>query len=230
MRTVENRRIITTPNSVVKYAHDDDTGRDYAFLHLREPHAMGEDYTEAVVALLEHLDVTEYCRIGGMYDSVPHTRPLLVTGTFRGSQAERVGGLVSSRGSSYQGPTSIVNLVNDMLAELDVETCSLMVHLPQYARLNEDHLGAYRLVEVLCALFALPGSLADAGRGQEQYKSISRMVKSSPEVGGVITRLEAEYDRMQASGEPEEPVTLPPDIENFLREIGGKLEERQDDE
>ena len=81
MRIVDGRRVFTTPNSIVHYAQDADTERDYLFLHLREPHAVGEDYAEAIVDLATYFNVTEYCRIGGMYDSVPHTRPLLVTGT-----------------------------------------------------------------------------------------------------------------------------------------------------
>ncbi len=109
MRMVAGRRVFTTPNTIVHHAHDDDTDRDFIFVHVREPHAMGEDYADAIVNLLKHFDVTEHCRIGGMYDSVPHTRPLLVTGTLEDEQAEKAKGLVSPRRSTYQGPTSIVN-------------------------------------------------------------------------------------------------------------------------
>ena len=65
-----------------------------------------------------------------MYDSVPHTRPLLVTGTVNEDHAERAKGLISTRQNTYQGPTSIVNLVNETLVESDVDTAGLMVHLP----------------------------------------------------------------------------------------------------
>jgi hypothetical protein len=231
-RIIEGRRTLTLPNSVVNYAHDNETERDYIFMHLREPHAMGEDYTDAVVALLRHFDVTEYCRIGGMYDSVPHTRPLMVTGTLSDEQAQRARGLVSPRRNTYQGPTSIVNLVNEALSEAKVSTTSLMVHLPQYVQLEEDYMGASRLMEVLCAVYGFPKSLVDPLRGQQQYLDISRAVENNLEVKGLISQLEVYYDRVMAVQEPEEQAgPLAPNVERFLREMGERLErDKQDDQ
>lgn len=231
-RIIEGRRTLTLPNSVVNYAHDSQTERDYIFMHLREPHAMGEDYTDAVVALLRHFDVTEYCRIGGMYDSVPHTRPLMVTGTLNDEQAQRARGLISPRRNTYQGPTSIVNLVNEALNEASIPTTSLMVHLPQYVQLEEDYMGANRLMEVLCAVYGFPKSLVDPLRGQQQYLDISRAVENNPEVRGLISQLEVYYDRVMAQPEPEEQAgPLAPNVERFLREMGERLErDKQDDQ
>ena len=230
VRLVEGSRVLTTPNSIVNYAHGSENGRDHLLLHLREPHAMSEDYTDSIVTLLRHFDVTEYCRVGGMYDSVPHTRPLLVTGSLSEAQVKRTEGLFSPRKSTYEGPTSIVNLVNEQLEDSGIGTATLMVHLPSYAQLDEDHLGAFRLSQVLCAAYGFPASLADPERGQEQYNGITRMVENNPEVNSVIERLEVEYDRLQASLEPEEKVPLPPELEKFLREVGGRLEDAQEDE
>ena len=224
MRVVGGRRVFTTPNSVVHYAHDDQADRDFLFVHLREPHAMGEDYTDAVVTLLRHFDVTEYCRIGGMYDSVPHTRPLLVTGTLNDEQNEKAKGLVSRRRNTYQGPTSIVNLVTEALNQMEVVNTSLMVHLPQYVQLDEDHMGASRLMEVLCAVYGLPASLADPKRGQQQYLDISRAVENNPEVKNLITQLETYYDRVLAGADIEEDVSFAPDVERFLSEMGERLD------
>ena len=86
IRMIEGERVFSTPNSIVNYAKDSHTERDYLFLHLREPHAFGEDYAEAIVELAEHFNVTEYCRIGGMYDSVPHTREPRITFTATGKK------------------------------------------------------------------------------------------------------------------------------------------------
>ena len=112
-RVVNGKRVLTKPNTIARYARDEETGRDYLFLHLREPHMFGEDYTDAVVKLLQHYNVVEYCRIGSMWDSVPHTRPLMVTGTLNELYEGRTRHLVSVRRNTYEGPTSIVNLVGD---------------------------------------------------------------------------------------------------------------------
>ena len=230
MRSTERGRSLTIPNTVAHGAHDPETDRDYIFLHLREPHSMAEDYTEAVTALLRHFDVTEYCRIGGMYDSVPHTRPLLVTASLSDDQRERTEGLVSPRRSTYQGPTSIVNLVTEALTELEIKTTSLMVHAPQYAQLDEDHMGAFRLMEVLCAMYGFPTALADSSRGERQYQDLSRVVENNPEAKALVRQLEAEYDRAQTVAEPEEQFSLSPEVEKFLGDMGERLDWDGDDD
>ena len=136
MRLVNGKRTFTKPNTIAHYAHDDYTDRDYLFIHVREPHNFGEDYTEAIVELLKFCNVTEYCRIGGMYDSVPHTRPILVTGSMKDDQEQKAAGKLNPRRSTYQGPTSIVNQVNEDLSGLGVANTTLMAHLPQYVQLK----------------------------------------------------------------------------------------------
>ena len=231
MRTVQGRRVFTTPNTVVHYAHAGEY--DYLFLHIREPHAMGEDYCDAIVDLLRHFGVSEYCRIGGMYDSVPHTRPVLITGSLTPAQERRASGLISARGSGYQGPTSIVNLVHESLVRQETPSVSLMAHLPQYVQLDEDHMGAARLMSVLCSMYGFPQSLADPTRGEQQYGEINRAVQNNSEVRSLIQQLETYYDRTHAAPpepEEEEPISLSPGVAQFLHEVGERLEDPTDED
>ena len=231
MRTVQGRRVFTTPNTIVHYARAED--RDYLFLHIREPHNLGEDYTDSIVQLLRHFGVSEYCRIGGMYDSVPHTRPVLITGSLTPEQERRARGLVSMRGSTYQGPTSIVNLVHESLVQAETVSVSLMAHLPQYVQLDEDHMGASRLMSALCAMYDLPQSLADPARGERQYGEINRAVQNNPEVQSLIRQLETYYDRSYAEAEAqeeEETLALSPEVSQFLYEVGERLDGPEDEE
>ena len=232
MRIVDGRRRLSTPNTVVRFAK---TGgdRDFLFLHLREPHAMAEDYTDSIVELLSYFGVKEYCRIGGMFDTQPHTRPLVVTGTLSDDHSERVKGLVSARAGKYQGPTSIVNLVTESLQDEDVVNSSLMVHIPQYVQLEEDHMGAARLVEVLCAMYGFPDALADTTRGRLQYQEIEKAVENNPQVARFVKQLEAEYDRVRAEptgGEPADGAELAPEVEDFLRQMGQRLDDGAGDQ
>jgi hypothetical protein len=226
MRIVDDRRVLVIPNSNVHYAHNDESGKDYLFLHLREPQSMAEDYTDAVVSLLRLFDVTEYCRIGGMFDSVPHTRPLLVTGTLSEPQADGAKGLVSTQGRPYQGSTSIVNLVSESLT--DIQNSSLMVHLPHYAQLDRDHMGAFRLMEALCALYGFPDSLADPKPGNRQYEYIDQLIQNNSEVLNVLKQMESDYDQKQVGGQPQDEPAMSPDVEKFLREMSQRLADSQD--
>ena len=70
--------------------------------------------------------------MGSMYDIVPHTRPLLVTG---GAPQKKIADYLLKTGvqtSNYQGPTTITYLVTQKAAELGIESMNLIVHLPQY--------------------------------------------------------------------------------------------------
>ena len=244
---MNGKRTFTKPNTIAHYAHDDYTDRDYLFIHVREPHNFGEDYTEAIVELLKFCNVTEYCRIGGMYDSVPHTRPLLVTGSMKDDQEQKAAGKLNPRRSTYQGPTSIVNQVNEDLSGLGVTNTTLMAHLPQYVQLDEDHLGAARLLEVLCSVYGFPSELADMAQGEQQYKEIDKAIDYGGEVGTLIKQLETYYDRVlsrpedksdsalpgsSSSSSPksteDEDINLSPDVEDFLNEMGERFENNAD--
>ena len=225
------RRTFTVPNTVVNYADDEALGRSFVFLHIREPHARGEDYADGIAELLSRLQVTEYCRIGGMYDSVPHTRPLIVTGTLMEDQYELAGPLVTSRSSNYQGPTSIVNLVAEEMRSRGSAVTSLMVHVPQYARLEDDRLGAARLLQCLCAIHGLPAELADTSRGERQYREIGRAVEGNAEVRTLISQLEVFYDRTHGARAAEAPdaVELSPEVTKFLDQLGSRFDESEGD-
>ena len=89
VRNMEGKRSLTIPNSIINYAIRDD-GPDLLFFHILEPQSFGEDYTDAILEVLDSLKITRYIRIGGMYDAVPHTRPILVTGSAQGSVKDKL--------------------------------------------------------------------------------------------------------------------------------------------
>ena len=230
-RQEKGRKVFDIPNCLINHAKDSENDIDYLFLHLMEPHNNSEEFCESIVDFLKMLKVKEYCRIGGFYDSVPHSRPLIVTGSLTDQQIQKTNGLVSQNTSEYQGPTSIVNLVAQELEKVnDIEVTSLMVHLPQYVQFEQDHLGTFRLCQVLCKMFDLKYDLSDEHKGQEQYKYIEQLIENNPNASkDIITKLEKQYD-----GKYDEDLDtdftindlpLLPDIEKFLREVGNRLDE-----
>ena len=222
MRLVEGRREVTIPNSVINYAQTPD-GPDFLFFHLLEPHAFGEDYADSVLEVFKHLGIGRYCRLGAMYDVVPHTRPLLVTGDTGGVPIKENKGNLRRRPSKYQGPTSIMNLVSDGVPKLDLEldTMNFMVHLPQYLQLEEDHLGAARLLEVLSSVYDLPPELPPTKKGQQQYKELDQAVERNPELKALIQRMESQYDAQEVEEEEETSPhpSFSPEVERFLEEM-----------
>ena len=224
-----NKRILSVPNTIIRHAYDVENDRSMLFLHIREPHMAGEDYASSISKLLTHFNVKEYCRIGGMYDSVPHSRKLVVTGSLSEEQYVLADDLITSRSSKYTGPTSIVNLVSDHMVEQDCNVTSLMVHMPQYAKLDTDQMGVSRLLECICAIYNIDNSIAENSLGESQYKEIDKAVAGNSEIQLLIKQLEAYYDRSHdASGEISDTKesNLSPEIESFLNEMGEQFNQK----
>jgi hypothetical protein len=235
IRMVKGNREVKIPNSVVRYAQTEN-GPDYLFLHLLEPHSNGEDYTDSILEVIRYFGVKRYCRVGAMYDAVPHTRPLLITGNLGGVPQIKEVPHLKLKGSTYQGPTTIMNLLNDGIDQADIESINFMVHLPQYVQLEEDYTGASRMIEALSSVYPdIPADLAPIRRGQRQYRELNATVERNSELKTLIQQMEAHYDAQLDSEEPnkeETPAvsTLSPEIERFLSELGERLDPEEKDD
>lgn len=236
MRLVDGVRQVKIPNSTLRYATTE-TGPDYLFLHLLEPHANGEDYTDSILEVVRHFGVKRYCRVGAMYDAVPHTRPLLVTGNLGQVPQKRPVPNFKLQQSTYQGPTTIMNLLSEGIERDQIETINFMVHLPQYVQLEEDYAGTSRMLEVLASVYDnIPPDLAPVRRGQRQYRELSASVERNSELRTLIQQMEQYYDSQleqqsesPSSGGSSGPApTLSPEIEQFLSELGDRLESDPD--
>jgi hypothetical protein len=210
---------IEVPNTVVT-SGSQSAAHDFLLLRLLEPHAMADDYVDSVVGLFKAMGVRRYCLIGSMYDMVPHTRPLLVTGSASNLGLQSGLSVANVRYSDYQGPTTILSQIGQRAAQMGIETCSMIVHLPNYLGMEEDYRGAKRLMEVISSLydgFALsPQGLARAGEQEQQVSDSSQQIISQePRLGLILKQLEANYDagNKEETGETQ----LSPEIETFLR-------------
>jgi hypothetical protein len=224
-RIVEGQRIVVVPNTNIYYALGKE-GPDFLFIHLMEPHAFAERYIKSLVELLKTFNIKRYCRISGMYNAVPHTRPLRVTGSPELEKMPGMAGLITPRQATggYQGPTSIMNSVTEELEKQGTEMINFMVHLPHYLNLEEDYAGTARLMEVLCALYSFPSHLKETDLGAKQYQEVGTQVEHNSQVKALIAQLEEYYDSQQAPEPALEEPPLSPDVESFLREMGQKLD------
>ena len=213
-------RRVSIPNTTVLFAKGEQAP-DFLFFHLLEPHAFGEDYVDSVLELLKYFGAERYIQVGGISDSVPHTRPLQVTGITSDEVANRF----RIERSNYQGPTSITYLITQGTPGLGIETANFLAHLPHYAQLDEDYSGVARLLEILCQWYGLPSHLIDSERGQRQYEQIEAAVARNPRAKTMVQQLEASYDAKAQKPEQESPPPLSPEVERFLQEMDRRMVE-----
>ena len=222
----EGQRKVDVPNVTVRYAWGPGEN-DFLFLHVLEPHMNGEGFVTSVVKLLEKFQVKRYCLVGGIYDLVPHTKPLLITGSATGERTLEQVRSLNVQPSSYEGPTSITALISQEASKLGIETMGLVAHLPQYAQLEEDHSGRLCLLEILSKLYGFNMDMERVReRARRQYEEVTSAMSRSPEVKGLVEQLEVQYEdriRRMQQGEEAEPPSLSPEVEKFLDQLGDQF-------
>ena len=220
----EGRRQVIVPNAYVTYSQQD-TGHDFLFLHLLEPHSHADIYVESILQLLTKFDVKRYCLIGSMYDYVPHTKPLIVTGSANGKETQGELEKLDIEPSNYQGPTTIITLIPQSAPDLGIETMSLIIHLPQYTQLDEDFTGASRLMEVLSSLYGLPQEKTYIEKAQQQLEQINQALDKNPQLKAIVKEMENQYEAESPDGEERKPPRLSPEVEKFLTDMEKRFKE-----
>ncbi|MFC2069732.1 PAC2 family protein [Chloroflexota bacterium] len=218
------QRQVTVPNTFVTYSRQE-TGSDVLFLRMLEPHSHGEVYIESILRLLAKFNVKKYFLIGSMYDYVPHTRPLIVTGGAVGRGMRQQMSDLGIEYSNYQGPTSISFLISQRAPEIDMETSSLIVHLPQYTQMDEDYIGTVRIMTMLSSIYGIPANESYIKRAEKQRDQINLALNKNPELKTIIEQLETHYEARTERKREEEVAQLSPEVEKFLAEMDRRFRE-----
>ncbi len=217
----EGIRDLSIPNTSIHYARREGQN-DLLLLRLLEPHAHSEFYISSVLKLLKTFKARKYILLGSMYDTVPHTRPLLVSGYGMGEKALQDVRKAGALPITYHGPSTIANLITKEAAESGIEAIVFIVSLPQYVVLEEDYLGKVRLMEILNMLYNIPIDKEDFEKALEQRNLVSERVENSPEIKILLPQLENAYDMRIKAMEAEGTPHLTSEMEEIFWKIMGK--------
>jgi predicted ATP-grasp superfamily ATP-dependent carboligase len=187
-----------------------------------EPHSLGEDYVDSVIELLKAFKAKRYCLLGSMYDAVPHTKPLLVSGRATGKDAEQDLKKAGVQSSNYQGPTTITYLITQRAPEIDMQTTTFIVSLPQYVNMEEDYLGKVRLMEILNVLYDIPIDKKDFEKAARQRSLINQRVETNQDLKKILPHLEAIYGGRIGKKEGEGLPGLSSEMEEIFWETDDK--------
>jgi len=212
---------LSIPNTTIHYARREGQN-DIMLLRLLEPHSHAETYVSSVVKILKTFKVKKYILLGSMYDTVPHTKPLLVSGYGMGKQAIEDVKSIGALPITYHGPSTIVNLITKKAAQSGIDASVFIVSLPQYVVLEEDYMGKVRLMEILNTLYNIPIAQEDYDRVLEQRNMINQRVEKTPEVKILLPQIESVYDMRISAAGGESATQLTPEMEEMLWKIMGK--------
>jgi hypothetical protein len=215
-------RELVIPNTIIRWARHY-TGKDLVFLHLLEPHILGEIYANSVWQFLKTLSIKRYSLLGSFYDLVPHTRPVMISGgaSTKGLQADLQ--KMSINQSLYEGPTTICNLISQEAEKAGVETLTLLAHLPQYTDLEEDYPGTIVIQQALHTLYGIPIDESAVQKAEGQLKAVESVVQNDRKLKALVTELENQYDSRVTSKRNEEQSNLSPEVDQFLKEMENRF-------
>ncbi len=216
----EGIRDFSIPNTSIHLAKREGQN-DLLLLRLLEPHVHAEYYISSVLKLLTTFKAKRYILLGSMYDTVPHTRPLLVSGYGMGETARQEVKRVGALPITYHGPSTMANLITQKAAESGIETLVFIASLPQYVVLEEDYLGKLRLMEILNMLYNIPVDKQDFEKALEQRKMVEEKVENSTEVKILLPQLENVYDMRIRSMDAEGTAHLTSEMEEIFWKIMG---------
>ncbi|MCX7966739.1 MAG: PAC2 family protein, partial [Syntrophorhabdaceae bacterium] len=206
---------IIIPNTTIYYGKkEEDTG--LMLLRMLEPHMNAELYIESVLKVFKALNVKRYTLLGSMYDAVPHTRPLIVSGYAMGKDTEQTMKRLGVLPIVYRGQSSIVNMITKKAAESGIDVKVFIVSIPQYVILDEDYIGKIRLMEVLNLLYDIPVDRKDFEKALEQKHIIDERLEKSTEFKMLLPQLESAYDMRIKSLTREDEGPLDTEMDEIL--------------
>ncbi len=215
----------------------DAAGAPYLVLQGSEPDVMWGRFADAVVLLVEQLDVRLTVGTNAIPMAVPHTRPVGVTA--HASRPELIRGY-QPWVATVQVPGSAGHLIEHRLAAAGRDSMGFAVHVPHYLAQATFPPAAEAMIGSLARATDLDlptGMLSEASR--EAQDSIAGLVAQSEELVELVRTLETQYDAVVATraealdaggtvaGQPLPTADeLGAELERFLAEQGRKRDDQ----
>ena len=221
----DRARRLQWPENVLYRAGVDD-GPDLILIEGVEPHLRWRAFSESVLAVAERYDIKMMVTLGALLAEVHHARPVSVVGT---STDEALSSESGFQPSTYEGPTGIVGVLQDAARQAGVPAASLWAAVPTYVPNATSPKAALALIERLVDLVGVPMAATDLQIASAEYeRQVERLLEedeSASEYARMIEESLPEDDEDEdelAEVDPEQSDVLIQQVEDFLREQGGR--------
>lgn len=213
-----NHWVAMMEHPLVLYRMSDAAGKVFLLLRGPEPDSQWVRLGQAILGLVEELQVSRIITASGVPMAVPHTRPTLVTEHC--TQPELVTGNPMWI-EKVQIPGSFSHTLEFRAGEAGWLGQGFVAHIPHYLAQATFPQGAVAVLERIAGAAELDIPLAGLQeRAQETLDEIVAETTDDSEFPALVATLEEQYDQLSASGAASVPSAdvLAAAVEQFLAE------------
>ncbi|GAA3728988.1 PAC2 family protein [Salinactinospora qingdaonensis] len=209
-------RGITWPTTRVYLARRRVAGRDVLLVRGAEPNMRWRGFAGDLLAVARELGVGRVVMLGALLADSPHTRPVPITSV---AAPERLGRELNLEPTSYEGPTGIVGVLQEVFATAGMETVSLWAAVPHYVAhppCPKGSLSLLRRVEDILDLTVPLGELPEEARAWEH--GVDELASEDSDIADYVRSLEEAKDAAElpeATGE-----AIAREFERYLKRRG----------
>ena len=180
-------------------AAKDRVGADILFLTGPEPDFLWPTFIDAVVGLVQGLDVRTVVGLGAFPAPTPHTRPVRLASTVP-PQSVELAGRVGTVHGTLEVPAGVQAALEVALGQAGVPVIGLWARVPHYVSAMPYPEASAALIEGLCAVTGTvldSSSLRDSAEASR--RQVDELIGANPEHLEMVRRLEAALDSEEVS-------------------------------
>ncbi len=179
-----------------------------------EPQLNWRTFSQNILAEAQKHNVSMIITLGSLLAEVPHSRPVLIHGVSENTEINNSFGLQTS---SYEGPTGIIGVINQLSTEVGIPNMSFWATVPNYVAGAESPKAALALIEKLKTTLNISLNTTDLEIASSAYeRQINQIIEGDEDTSKYVDELEDNYDA--GDYEAANPEDFVKDVENFLRD------------
>ncbi|MEZ4501560.1 MAG: PAC2 family protein [Dehalococcoidia bacterium] len=226
VRLEKGERVLEWPQNVFTARQVEGAAHDIILLEGIEPHLAWHAYADAILELCRSYEVAGVITLGALLAEASHTRPVQVNGSSADEALQQLFG-VTTRASTYEGPTGIVGVLNQAARDAGFDTASFWAQVPYYVNATPNPKGSLALLQVLNPALGLGLTLHDLEVFAARFDAqVAAEVAKDSDVSSLARQIEErqesetgdEADSAEAEEELPDGASMVEDLERFLRE------------
>lgn len=214
---------VTLPRNQFYACQRPDSVHDVLLFSGVEPALHWNEFLDTFVTAAQEWDVSLVVSLGGLYDRVPHTRPVRISGVASDTSLRARLRRYGCTPTNYSGPSSIHTSLLIKLRDAGIPSVSLWGHAPSYAQVAWNPRVSESLLRCVGRLLHLSVDVRDVVSASDYLDEMLRKAMTdNPDLRDHVLELEKEFDSDQDNA----PAAASSEV--IIREVEELLRQQRD--